>query len=219
MLQKLIHFFSKDIPMLDPKNAYNLWAASYAEEVNPIKELSDSSILSALPDLSGKNIFDLGCGTGYFCSVAENRGAAQVIGVDISSEMIIAARKQSLTKTDLRLLTSKSYPVDSDWADVIICALVLGHVDDLKNVVSECRRTLKKNGIILITDFHWLAAQHGAKRTFCYKNKTYQIKHYIHTHTDYQNLLLENEFEILAQKDLKWNASPAVYFLEAVKKA
>ncbi len=47
-----------------------------------------------LGDLIGKSILDLGCGEGLYTRQFKHRGAAEVVGVDISSKMISLAKQQ-----------------------------------------------------------------------------------------------------------------------------
>ncbi|MGW6985669.1 class I SAM-dependent methyltransferase [Streptomyces sp. NPDC054932] len=51
------------------------------------------SFLGLVGDVSGKSVLDLACGTGFYSREFRRRGAADVFGVDISVEMIAAARE------------------------------------------------------------------------------------------------------------------------------
>jgi SAM-dependent methyltransferase len=46
-----------------------------------------------LPDVGGLRIVDLGCGFGWFCRWARGRGAASVLGLDLSEKMLARARE------------------------------------------------------------------------------------------------------------------------------
>ncbi|MFI5671641.1 class I SAM-dependent methyltransferase [Streptomyces sp. NPDC051704] len=50
------------------------------------------SLLGLVGDVSGKSVLDVACGTGFYSREFKRRGAADVFGVDISVEMIAAAR-------------------------------------------------------------------------------------------------------------------------------
>ncbi|MER7755150.1 class I SAM-dependent methyltransferase [Kitasatospora sp. NPDC097643] len=50
------------------------------------------SFLALVGDVSGRSVLDLACGTGFYSREFKRRGAAEVFGVDISVEMIAAAR-------------------------------------------------------------------------------------------------------------------------------
>ncbi|MEU0662232.1 class I SAM-dependent methyltransferase [Streptomyces lavendulocolor] len=51
------------------------------------------SFLGMVGDVSGRSVLDLACGTGFYSREFKRRGATEVYGVDISVEMIAAARK------------------------------------------------------------------------------------------------------------------------------
>lgn len=46
-----------------------------------------------LPDFSGKDVLDLGCGFGWHCRYAIENGAKSVIGIDLSEKMLEKARE------------------------------------------------------------------------------------------------------------------------------
>ncbi|MGW7052632.1 class I SAM-dependent methyltransferase [Streptomyces sp. NPDC054887] len=50
------------------------------------------SFLGMVGDVTGKSVLDLACGTGFYSREFKRRGATDVFGVDISVEMIAAAR-------------------------------------------------------------------------------------------------------------------------------
>jgi ubiquinone/menaquinone biosynthesis C-methylase UbiE len=49
--------------------------------------------LGALPPLEGKDVIELGCGTGYFGAWLRRSGAAQVVGVDVTPAQLRTARR------------------------------------------------------------------------------------------------------------------------------
>ena len=52
------------------------------------------SVYQLLGDVTGLSILDLACGTGYYAKELRRRGAARVVGVDVSEAMIRATRAQ-----------------------------------------------------------------------------------------------------------------------------
>ncbi|UQI45381.1 class I SAM-dependent methyltransferase [Streptomyces sp. HU2014] len=50
------------------------------------------SFLGMLGDVRGASILDLACGTGFYTRQVRRLGAAEVLGVDVSGEMVAAAR-------------------------------------------------------------------------------------------------------------------------------
>ncbi|MFJ5071122.1 class I SAM-dependent methyltransferase [Kitasatospora sp. NPDC088556] len=50
------------------------------------------SFLGLVGDVAGRSVLDLACGTGFYSREFKRRGATDVLGVDISVEMVAAAR-------------------------------------------------------------------------------------------------------------------------------
>ncbi|GAA1098784.1 class I SAM-dependent methyltransferase [Kitasatospora arboriphila] len=50
------------------------------------------SFLGMVGEVKGRSVLDLACGTGFYSREFKRRGAAEVLGVDISVEMVAAAR-------------------------------------------------------------------------------------------------------------------------------
>ncbi|WP_323122705.1 class I SAM-dependent methyltransferase [Burkholderia alba] len=58
------------------------------------------TIFHMLGDVAGQSVLDLACGFGFFGREIHRRGAASVVGVDISEKMIDLARQESLKYGD-----------------------------------------------------------------------------------------------------------------------
>ncbi len=55
------------------------------------EELETPCFLSLIGDPRGLRVLDLGCGDGYYSRLLAQRGAARVVGVDVSGEMLAMA--------------------------------------------------------------------------------------------------------------------------------
>jgi SAM-dependent methyltransferase len=51
------------------------------------------SSLNVLPDVSGKDVIELGCGTGYFGAWLKKMGARRVVGIDVTPAQLATARQ------------------------------------------------------------------------------------------------------------------------------
>ena len=79
------------------------------------------------------------------------RGAA-VTGVDPSEAAIAAARRHARAnrlEIDYRVSSGESLPFANCVFDVVVCVDVLEHVKDLDRVLTEIRRVLRPNGVLL----------------------------------------------------------------------
>ena len=70
--------------------ARQAWAQ---EEIDWGKWSLPEKEIQALPDLSGKEIVELGCGTGYFGAWLKRHGASRVVGVDVTPAQLETARR------------------------------------------------------------------------------------------------------------------------------
>lgn len=59
----------------------------------PYAMVERETVCSALPDLTGKRVLDIGCGTGYYARLFARLGARTVVGVDVVPEMVELARE------------------------------------------------------------------------------------------------------------------------------
>ena len=50
-----------------------------------------------LPDFKDKRVLDLGCGYGWHCIYAAEKGASSVVGIDISRKMLEVAKGKTLS--------------------------------------------------------------------------------------------------------------------------
>ncbi|MDT7727809.1 MAG: toxoflavin synthase [Actinomycetota bacterium] len=65
------------------------------EEVKrlPVGLAEQTTLMSALPTLTGKSVLDVGSGSGFYPRLFRNAGARRVAGVDSSSEMVAYAQR------------------------------------------------------------------------------------------------------------------------------
>ncbi len=205
------------VTTLSPKEGYNRWAATYSKESNPIKDLSDKGILKFLPDVQSKIVLDAGCGTGHFCKVLSDRGASKIIGIDFSSAMIETA-KQNCPAAEFYSEDISIQFLEKETFDLIICALVLGHIIDIRPALENLAVALKKGGTLLISDFHpFLTLQH-AKRTFKdASGSLFEIKHHLHLFQDIIQCLHQHQIVVETLEEPLWHDAPVIYIMKAKK--
>jgi ubiquinone/menaquinone biosynthesis C-methylase UbiE len=114
------------------------------------REIEQPYMFGSVPtDLRNKKLLDLGCGPGIHAKEYVKRGA-EVIGVDLSEEMIRLAREYC---PDGKFRKSDAYqlPFQNSSFDIVTSSLLLDHVDDLSKVVDEVGRVLKDNGLFVFS--------------------------------------------------------------------
>ena len=108
--------------------------------------------------MPGETVLDLGSGGGLECFIAARAvgESGQVIGVDMTPEMLTRARKAAdrmgLANVEFREGLIEALPVDSAAVDVIISNCVINLSPDKPAVLSEVHRVLKPNGRLAISD-------------------------------------------------------------------
>lgn len=102
--------------------------------------------------VAGKDVLDLGCGEGYFARGLRRRGAASILGIDISPEMVRAAREQERIEplgidyaagdaTDLARLADGSF-------DLVVAVFLFNYLDreHTAATMAEVHRVLRPGG-------------------------------------------------------------------------
>jgi malonyl-CoA O-methyltransferase len=197
-------------------DAYALWAANYPPHAhNPLMELEQQALLDLLPPLDGAALLDLACGTGRYALLGESRGAARVIGIDNSADML----ERNALRWRVRG-TMTAIPVRSDSIDVAICALALGHMPELPEAVSEIGRVLRPGGTALISDMHPFIALNGGLRTFTGADgRIYAVEHYAHLYEDMLRAAADAGLRIDAVTEPRYHGAPVVIVYRLIKAA
>jgi 2-polyprenyl-3-methyl-5-hydroxy-6-metoxy-1,4-benzoquinol methylase len=106
----------------------------------------------AAPMMRNLHIADAGCGTGYGASYLAEKGAASVLGLDVSSKAIAYCQKTfkreglAFEVADL----SATIPATTRSLDAIFSSQAMEHLADVEAFFNECRRVLKPNGFMVI---------------------------------------------------------------------
>jgi ubiquinone/menaquinone biosynthesis C-methylase UbiE len=105
------------------------------------------ALLAALGPLKGRELLELGCGTGRFTAAFESAGA-EVTGVDNDPVMLALAA----TRTDAALLRADAHalPMSEDSFDVAVAVTLLEFADDPQRIVDELVRVTRPGGRIAV---------------------------------------------------------------------
>lgn len=105
--------------------------------------------LEALPDVSGKDVVDLGCGTGYFSAWLKKRGARRVVGVDPTPAQLETARRCSeLTGIEIELVEAfaEDVPLPDASFDLVLSEYGASIWAEPEKWISEAARLLRPGG-------------------------------------------------------------------------
>ncbi|NEO40915.1 MAG: alpha/beta fold hydrolase [Moorea sp. SIOASIH] len=113
-----------------------------------------ASFLKALGNIQGKKILDLGCGAGFYTQLLKKKGAAKIVGVDISEEMIRVAReKEEQTQLGVEYLVFDVAEMPKLGSFDLVTAVGLFHHakdrDHLLKIFLRIYNNLAKNGRLI----------------------------------------------------------------------
>ncbi len=169
--------------------AYDLWAASYDTDSNPTRDLDAEVIRTAPLAMTGRDVLELGCGTGKN-TVWLAAHARMVVPLDFSSGMLARARERAhaahvrFVQHDLRM----PWPLTDGAVDIVVGNLVLEHVEHLAPVFAEAARVLRSGGQLWFCELHPDRQRRGGQAQFTTsEGETVLVAAYLHSVADYVN--------------------------------
>jgi arsenite methyltransferase len=136
----------------------------------------DPAVVDALPDRAvesfagvgnpfalrrlqpGERVVDAGSGAGFdsFVAASQVGPAGQVVGIDMTPEMLDKARETAdalaLDNVEFREGLLESMPVDDGWVDAVISNGVINLCADKRSAFDEIRRVLRPGGHLQFAD-------------------------------------------------------------------
>lgn len=107
----------------------------------------------AAPLVAGRTVLDIACGSGYGCQYLAAHGAANVVGVDNSSDAIQYARlhygSPSVRYVEGDAVALATFPAAS--FDMIVSFETIEHLESPSGFLAELRRLLRPGGILMLS--------------------------------------------------------------------
>jgi len=188
--------------LVNVDQAYDNWAEDYDSDRNLTRDLDQEVKTSILSKLSFKTILEIGCGTGkntrLLASIAE-----KVHSLDFSEGMILKAMARPglsncrFSLADIR----RKWPSDDHSIDLVVCNLVLEHIEDLRFIFSESFRSLVKGGRLFVCELHPYRQYQGDQAKFQSDQGERRIAAFVHNISDYLNAAAESGFELEQLKE------------------
>lgn len=133
---------------------YGAWRKSTLGAVT--EKLEMAAVQEFLDPVKGKRVLDAGCGDGTYSIAAAERGA-RVTGVDMSADMLEAARARSAGRgvtVDWRQGDVLALPFPDSSFDLAIAIALLCLVSDPPGAVRELSRVLVPGGRLVVGELH-----------------------------------------------------------------
>jgi len=112
-------------------------------------------LLALLPDVDGHRVLDLGCGAGQLAHYLATKGAAEVIGVDVSERMLALARAEwAHPRVTYRRAAIEELEFPPARFDLVVSSLVLHYVEDYAGLARRIAGWLAPGGVLVYSTEH-----------------------------------------------------------------
>lgn len=119
------------------------------------------------PDLAGKRVLDLGCGFGWHCRYAVEKGAKFALGIDLSENMLAEARRLTQSpRIEYRRDSIEDAEMPAEAFDVVLSSLALHYVHSFAAVCEKVVRSLVKGGVFVFSVEHPVFTAYGSQDWF-----------------------------------------------------
>jgi ubiquinone/menaquinone biosynthesis C-methylase UbiE len=192
---------------MDIQNAYDEWSYSYDHDENRTRDLDRDIVRNRLGSVHFDSILEIGCGTGkntsFFAQIGE-----KIQAVDFSQGMIAKAREKVQAENVRFALMDITRPWEfaDEFFDLIVCNLVLEHIQDISHVFSEAARTLRSGGHFFIDELHPFRQYEGTKARFYRTGEKVEVDAFLHHVSDFLKAAKDHRLS-LVHLDEYWHAT------------
>ena len=192
-----IHFVVMKI-----QDAYTRWSSTYDSDRNLTRDLDRRVTESTIGDRNYQNILELGCGTGKNTALLD-RIAHKVLALDFSPGMLQQAKTK--LKTDHVFFVcadlTKPWPAKTGSFELVVCNLVLEHIEDLDPVFYQASQLLTAGGEFFVSELHPFRQYQGTQANFRNDQETVEIDAFVHHLSDFIEAAHENGFSLKSMKE------------------
>ncbi len=177
--------------------AYTDWSATYDTDRNLTRDLDQIVTQKILGHLHYRSILEMGCGTGKNTGFLATIGE-QVLALDFSFGMIQKAKEKHPSDRIQYVVANLTelWPCKDHTVDLIICNLVLEHIQDLRFIFAQASRTLVGGGQFFVCELHPFRQYQGTVADFQRAEQKIQIQAFTHHLSDFFNAARQNGFTL-----------------------
>jgi len=184
------------------QEAYTDWSGTYDSDRNLTRDLDHAVTRQLLSESRCKSILELGCGTGKNTELLATIGE-RVHALDFSSGMIERAKaKLALPNVTFELADiTRRWPGRESSFDLIVCNLVLEHIENLPFTFAEASRVLTDGGRFFISELHPFRQYQGTQARFQRAHDTTEIPAFVHHVTDFIESAAASELSLASLRE------------------
>lgn len=124
-------------------------------QINPLR----LAWIDGLAPLQGRKVLDVGCGGGLLAEAMARHGAAEVLGIDLSTKALGVAELHAMDAEVMNLryreVAVEALATEMPAAfDTVTCLEMLEHVPDPASVVQACADLVKPSGWVFFSTLH-----------------------------------------------------------------
>lgn len=184
------------------QDAYTRWSDTYDSDRNLTRDLDHRATQDALTGLSYQNILELGCGTGKNTSFL-TAIAGQILALDFSAGMLRQAKAKIKSDHVFFVVAdlTKPWPCKADSFELVVCNLVLEHIEDLDAVFAQTYRALRVGGQFFLSELHPFRQYKGTKANFRREDEAIEIHAFTHHLSDFTESARTNGLSLQRMKE------------------
>lgn len=179
----------------DTIESYSQYAAQWATRMRAGENIAHEflekpAMYERLPDLNGKRVLAIGCGTGEECNYFKEKGAAKVVGIDISAGLIKVAQEQ-FADIEFKVMDMENMQLNEKF-DFVYSSLVMHYVESWQKTLQSVAAVMQSGATYLLSTHHpvtWgaLRTRSDAERTSLLGYKKYRQTQNCEVVGDYLN--------------------------------
>jgi malonyl-CoA O-methyltransferase len=168
------------------QDAYTLWSTTYDTDRNLTRDLDQMATEYALKGRAFQNVMELGCGTGKNTTLLAGI-ARNILALDFSPGMLRQAKAKIDSENVLFVVAdlTKPWPCKFESCELVVCNLVLEHVEDLVPIFAQASQVLTAGGGFFISELHPFRQYQGKQALFQSDDGTVAIRAFVHHLSDF----------------------------------
>lgn len=174
--------------VLPTREGYDRWAATYDTMGNWLLALEEPEVDRALAEVHGRDVLDVGTGTGRH-AIRLAAAGARVVALDFSDEMLAKARAKPGAERVRWVVhdVSSALPLADRSFDRVLAALLLEHIapERLVAFFGELGRVIRPDGRIVVTAMHPAMFLKGVSANFHDDEGEIRPRSYVATLSEY----------------------------------